>query len=192
MGTTGEMGTMGVQGTQGEKGEQGEQGEPGEKGAPGSHVRWVDGTGTEIPRFAVITSIPGFPAPLGAGVLFDANNVMWQVAIDPATLAASAAAFPIPTFIRSYTGADCTGDVVLEYTGQPKNVAFTLTSDTTIRRFPATAATSIPIQSQFFITQCNNVSTNVTGYLATATVPATALTPPTLTWSGPIEARWVD
>lgn len=160
-------------------------------GPPASHVKWVDGTGTEIPRFAMIT-LPGAPVPSNSGIVFDTNNLAWIVQIDSVTQTASAVAMNVPTFITSYTGADCTGDIVIAYTGQPRNAPFTMGTDTTIRIFPTTAPTSIAVASTNFVGGCTNAASNVTGYLAPATVPATALTPPVLTWSGPIEARWVD
>jgi hypothetical protein len=149
---------------------------------------YVDSTGTEIERFAYVT----IPA-LGPGMpfVFDDDNMMWVVTVDPSTFVATAAAYSTPFAVTSYTGTNCTGDAVISYSGQPRNVPF-LSGDQTIRVFPATAPSQHGIQSQNFFGTCQVVTTVVTGYLASETVPATALTPPTLTWTGPIEARWVD
>jgi hypothetical protein len=188
-GEQGDQGTVGEQGEEGAQGPQGAQGSAGpqgEKGAPGSHVEWVDGTGTPIDRFAYV-SLPALPQ---SAVVFDANNLMWLVTINPTTFAATAGPYGSPFPSAYYTGANCTGDLVIAYMGQPRNLPFTQ-GDATLRLFPSTAPTSIAIQSQNFI-GCTNNAANVTGYLASATVPATAPTPPTLTWSGPIEARWVE
>lgn len=194
-GEQGDQGSVGAQGPEGEQGAagamgaQGSAGPQGEKGAPGSHVQWVDSTGTPIERFAYIAIAT--PAPVDTAVVFDDDNLVWVVTFNPTTFAATAGASTSFMPIINYTGANCTGDVVIAYTGQPRNVPF-VQGDATIRQFPATAPTMHTIASQNFLASCNNVSSSVSGYLATETVPATPLTPPTLTWSGPIEARWVE
>jgi hypothetical protein len=189
-GEQGDQGTVGEQGPQGEMGmagAQGSAGPEGEKGPPGSHVQYVDGSGTPIDRFAYVQlpSLPPMP------VVFDDDNLMWPVTMDPTTLVVTIAAYTSPFPVLYYTGANCTGDMIVSYTGQPKNMPFRQ-GDTMNRLYPATAATQIASASQDFFGTCQAQTATVTGYLIQDTVPATPINPPAVTWSGPIEARWVD
>jgi hypothetical protein len=156
-----------------------------EKG--GSHVQYVDGSGTPIDRFAYV-SLPTVPS---TAVVFDDDNLMWPVTVDPTTLVVTIGAYFAPLIVQYYTGANCTGDTIVQYTGQPKNMPFRQ-GDTTNRLYPATAATQIAAASQNFFGTCQTQASTVTGYLLQDTVPATPINPPAVTWSGPIEARWVD